>query len=289
MIRNFVLIPFLGYFDSSVYLSQMNFFLLVMSTVFVAAGGYVINDVFDAEIDAINKPTKNIIGKSLSAKSGKTLSLVLSGVGVGMGFWVAMKTEIPMLGMVHLLTAGLLWYYSYIYKYMFLLGNVVVALISALVVFMIPLFEPALPMLWRNGQPEMVAAIFKIITAYSVFAFLLSLIREIIKDTEDIEGDEAQNCRTLPVVWGVLGAKISLITLTTVTITLLGYVQYLQYETGSVEVFGYILVLIQFPLIHLLLSLFRASEKKDFSYASALVKGIMLTGLFSTFALYYWG
>ena len=289
MIRNFVLIPFLGYFDSSVYLSQLDFFVLVLSTVLVAAGGYVINDVFDSEIDAINKPDKVFIGKVISVKNGKILSLALSGLGVILGFWVALKTEVPMLGMVHVLTAGLLWYYSFIYKYMFLLGNVVVSVISAIVVFMIPLFEPALPMLWRNGQPEMVAAIFKIITAYSVFAFLLSLIREIIKDTEDIEGDEAQNCRTLPVVWGVTGAKITLIILTTFTISLLGYVQYLQYESGSLEVFGYILLLIQFPLVHLLLGLFRASEKKDFTYASMLVKGIMITGLFSTFALYYWG
>src|ERR1043166_4490459 len=158
--------------------SLADFSLLVISTVLIAAAGYIINDVFDIHTDAINKPGKNIIGTKITAERGKRLFFILSICGVLLAVYIALKAEKFSLAFVQLFTAVSLYMYSSFYQRRFLAGNILIALLTALVTIVPALYEPEF---YRN-------IIF--VAIYSCFAFLLTIVREIIKDTEDLDGDE---------------------------------------------------------------------------------------------------
>jgi 4-hydroxybenzoate polyprenyltransferase len=176
---------------------------------------------------------------------------------------------------------GILWFYSTTYKRQFLIGNVIVALLTALVPLMVLLFEiPLLRAKYGLLMLELKASFNYIIlwvTAFSFYAFLLTLIREVIKDGEDFEGDNAYGRNTMPIVLGVMNTKIVLITFILLTQFSLLYV-YFRFlkDTLTLVYFGVFLIV---PLLMLLYKLFTAKKKKDYHLASNLSKAIMLAGI----------
>lgn len=203
--------------------SSAAFTLLVISMVLIQAGGYVINDIFDMEIDAINKPEKQIVGKVFTEKQCNLFYIVLTIIGLA----CALAASVMALGNKFItifacmaLLACLLYSYSSRYKKKLVIGNIIVSLSVAFAVFVPWLFEMIYiskhELLLITMQPLMRISL-RFVLIYTAFAFLMTLIREIVKDMQDMKGDGRSHCRTIPIVWGMKAAQIIVIVLSFVT------------------------------------------------------------------------
>lgn len=277
-----VIKPILGVYGFKLQFSELNFFFLVMATVFITAAGYVINDYFDTKTDLVNKPEKVILGRLLNRRWAIILHLVFNTIGIGLGAYISFYIGLPILTLVFGLITGILWFYSTTYKRQFLIGNITVALLTALVPLMVILFEiPLLNKEYGLLLKEMHINFKHIIMwvgMFAVFAFLLTLIREIIKDIEDFEGDQAFGRNTLPIVMGVANTKSVVITILALTMGLLLYL-YLTFLNDTITLI-YFIVFLFVPLLLLCFMLITAQQKSDYRRASNLSKLIMLAGIF---------
>lgn len=288
--RWFVFIPLLKIDNFTPQLSDALFILLVLATIFLAAAGYVINDYFDRKADLINRPGKVILGRILRRRAGMIWHFILTGFGILLGTFVAYSVGQLKLSIVFFLVSGVLWFYSTTYKRQVILGNVIVALLVAMVPLIILLFE--LPLLldkyhfYLVSEPSEINLLIAWVTGYSIFAFLLTLIREIVKDMEDFEGDFAFGRQTIPIAWGSKTAKRIVLAICLVTILLILIVLYkFKWSLLSI-IYGSLAVAI--PMIIQTLLIVRASEKKDYSQSSLLLKMIMLAGLVYTIIAAIW-
>jgi 4-hydroxybenzoate polyprenyltransferase len=255
-------------------LSDLGFTQLVISVLCIAAGGYIINDYFDVQTDAINRPEKVTVGKDISRKAAFNLYLLLNGLGVVIGLYLAVEVKMYQLGLINLLSAGLLWFYTTTYQKRFLLGNLVISLLSGLIPLLPGLFEPSKEYT------------FGFLVVYASFAFVITLIREIIKDMEDLKGDLATGSRTAPIIIGIKASKTIAVVLCILLIAFLGFVEYNQYITRDLFSLYYFTGTISLPLVVLIVLTLRASSPQDFHTASILAKLIMLTGILSTVVFY---
>lgn len=258
------------------HLSEVNFYLLVFSTLLIASGGYIINDYFDIQTDAVNKPGKNSVGVHISKANAKRLYLGLSLAGITIGFYLAFSIAKPMLGFLHVFTSVSLWMYASYYKKRFLSGNILVSFLCALSIFIVGLFEPEF---YRN---------IVYLSWYAFLAFMVNLIREIIKDMEDMEGDSLAECRTLPVVWGISKTKILIQLFVLLTLLFIFFVLYDNFFTNSVISFWYLVGIAVIPFAALSWLVYSASEKKDFYYASLYTKLLMAAGILSLIPFWYY-
>jgi 4-hydroxybenzoate polyprenyltransferase len=260
-------------------LSDFGFGLLVLSVVFIAAAGYIINDYFDTRIDAINKPEKLIVGVKVTRRQAMLFHTILNVLGLAIGFYLAWQINKIVIGWVNVITVTLLWYYSRYFKKKFIIGNVVVALLSGMIPIVVALFEP-------DTYKELYYFIF----GYAAFAFVVSLIREIIKDLEDMEGDITENCKTIPIVSGVRATKTVIIILIALVIAMIGFLLNNKAlpEFSSNRIFIlYSVIAIQLPLMILIYLTYKATSKNNYHLMSTLTKIIMLTGVLSMLVFYY--
>jgi len=273
--------PILEVYDFKLQFSELNFFFLVMATVFITAAGYVINDYFDTKTDLVNRPETVIVGRVLNRRWAILLHVILNTIGIGLGVYVSFYIGIPALSIVFVLITGILWFYSTTYKRQLLIGNIIVAVLTALVPLMVILFEiPLLNKEYGLLMHEMRTNFVHIIlwvSAFALFAFLLTMIREIIKDVEDFEGDSAYGRRTMPIVLGVLNSKIVIITFIITTLFSLLYLNF-RFLNDMITLIYFIIFLI-IPLLFLLYKIIIANNKKDYHRSSNLSKLIMLAGI----------
>ncbi|MEJ8801137.1 geranylgeranylglycerol-phosphate geranylgeranyltransferase [Pontibacter sp. H249] len=238
---------------------EPGFLYLTLFTVLIAAAGYIINDYYDVKIDAINKPDRLLVGRKIRRRRAMIGHLILSFIGVAGGFWLSVPV-----GLINLGAVLLLWGYSARLKKMLLIGNVVISLLSASMLLVVAVYADTLN---------------NITLGYSLFALLISLIREIIKDMEDVKGDASFDCRTLPIVAGLRNTKLVLYPLIAVFQAFLIIV--ILHARTSLLLDIYMVILVLAPSIWLLLKLIRADRKRDFTFLSNLNKVIMLTGILS--------
>ena len=232
-------------------------FLIVASTVMIAAAGYIINDYYDIKIDLINKPDRVVIGKTITRRYAIFFHTVISVTGVGMGLLINWKV-----GAVNFVSVFLLWLYSNNLKRLPLIGNLVVSLLTGLSIFLLSfLYEQYLPL----------------VMTYSLFAFFMTLIREIVKDMEDMKGDTTFGCRTLPIVWGIRKTKSFLYGTILVFSFLVLWLDYQQLKISWI----YFIPLLFVPMSLLFYRLLKADTKKEFCQLSQLCKIIMLLGICS--------
>jgi 4-hydroxybenzoate polyprenyltransferase len=256
-----------------------DFFLLVMATVFITAGGYVINDYFDIKTDLINKG-KVIVGTKIPRRQAMMWHNIFNIVGVSAGFYISWKAGYMMMGAMFLIVSGLLYFYSASYKRQFLVGNIIVALLTAMVPLLVVFYEwPALYRYYSVNAASLphLNFIFYWVGGFAVFAFLTTLTREIIKDIEDFEGDVAYGRNTVPVVIGVLLAKIVSISLVIITVVLL-YLTWLFFINDKITLI-YLSVAIVLPLLVVIYKVVTSSNRKQLHRASSLMKIVMLTGI----------
>jgi 4-hydroxybenzoate polyprenyltransferase len=293
--RYLVMEPLLPSREFELQFGDLQFFLLVLSTVFIAAAGYIINDYFDTKADMINKPAKVVVGLKISRRVAMILHAMLNIMGVGIGIYLGFYIGVPALSMVFLLATGLLWFYSTTYKRQFLVGNLSVSLLTGLVPFMVVLFE--IPLLNRVYGPEMLLHkvnfnyILAWVGGFSFFAFLTTLIRELIKDAEDFEGDSAYGMRTVPIVLGITWTRVIVTVLIGVTAGTLLYLlfKYIMFSVEPPDYYSlvYFIVLLLVPMVLLAIRVLSARVKKDYHRASTLIKLIMLSGILDSAMVFY--
>jgi 4-hydroxybenzoate polyprenyltransferase len=245
-----------GFLLSAGHITDWRLFLLATSTVLIAAAGYIINDYYDVKIDLINKPDRVVIGKGISRRTAIFLHTALSVAGVAAGTILDWK-----IGAVNFFSAFLLWVYSNHLKRQPLIGNLAVALLTSVsIVIVNVLYPPTAP----------------VVLMYATFAFFMTLVREVIKDMEDVRGDNTFGCRTLPIIWGIPRTKIFLSLLVVTFTSLIGLLAIFTSLLPTWYFSGLVV-----PIIWLVAGLSRADTVKDFYRLSLLCKFIMVLGILS--------
>ncbi len=263
-------------------LSNVNFWLLVIASVFIAAGGYIINDYFDLNIDIINKPSKLIIEKHIKRRWAILFHLFFSFAGFILSCYVGYKIRNIYIPFFNLISIALLWFYSTTFKKKLLIGNVIISLLTAWVILVITVSEYR----FRTGfsiDQFTIPRLIKLSILYGGFAFVISLIREVIKDMEDMQGDAAYHCRTMPIVWGIPVAKVFTAVWLIVLISAIAILQFYVLQLGWWISVLYSSILIILPLIWILKKLYSAQVSSDYHKLSTAVKVVMFTGILSMF------
>ncbi|EGV43857.2 prenyltransferase [Bizionia argentinensis JUB59] len=269
-------------FGAIITLNGFGFSILILATVCIAAAGYIINDIYDQETDAINKPKQRIVGKRISEKTAYNLFIGFNVVGVLLGFYVSNMVDRSGLFAIFVLTSGLLYLYATYLKQIPVVGNIVISILVALSVIIVGLFE-LIPAITIKNQ-DLQLFYFEVILAYAIFAFLINLIRELVKDMEDIDGDYKSGIKTLPIVLGRERSNHVIFFLTFLPIfALIYYITSNMYK--NLFVVGYFLLFVIGPLILVLIRVFQAKSKANYRSISKLLKLIMLFGMLSM-ALY---
>lgn len=241
-------------------LLNIDFLGICMSTVCIAAAGYIINDYHDVKIDMINKPGRVVIGEFFSRRMALFLYISLCFIGITIGFLVSIK-----IGALNIFAAGLLWAYSVKFKKTALWGNLIIAILTAVAVLMIYVWKPVL-----GGRA---------LLAYAWFAFIITLIREVIKDIEDIKGDRIYGCRTLPIIWGVARTvRVVQFFIWLMILSLIGAV----FLTENILLQGFA-VIITGEIIYLSYRLSKTDTNRGFKALGKFCKLIMLSGILAMF------
>lgn len=265
----------------------IHFGLLVLASVFIAAAGYVINDYFDINIDEVNKPRRLVVDKVISRRWAIAWHFMLSFSGI-----VLTAFAVPLLDKWYIVLANiscvaLLWLYSTNFKRQLLIGNIVISLLTAWTILIVFFSKVSIADAIGIGK-EHHEKFFRIAFLYAGFAFISSLIREAIKDMEDMPGDEKYGCRTMPIAWGVNATKVYVAVWLIVLVVMLILVQVyvLQFRWWMPVLYCTLLIIL--PLIFIFLKLFKANTAKQFHQLSSLIKGVMLTGIVSMIFFYFY-
>jgi len=280
-----VIVPSLpaSFFQQYYTLTPRLFYLLVIASVLIAAAGYIINDYFDINIDQVNKPDKMIIQKFISRRWAIFLHLVITFGGLLLSAYVSLKTSLVIIA-ANFVCALLLWVYSTTFKKKLLSGNIIISGLTAWTVLVL-YFATNTSLSLNAGRTGEVYAgmhrIYKFAALYAGFAFIISLVREVVKDIEDMEGDMRYGCKTMPIVWGVPAAKVFVGVWLVVLIGALVVVQFYVLQIGWWVSALYGLLFVIVPLILILKKIYIAHTKWQYHAISNMIKLVMLTGIFS--------
>jgi 4-hydroxybenzoate polyprenyltransferase len=239
------------------FLFHKIFYLYVLGTMCIGAGGYVINDVFDVEIDKYNRPETNIIGEKISLNMGYAISAFLFGLGLTLLYFTH---NIRVFGIGILAVAGLYIYSRYLKKTLWI-GNWAIALLAMLNIWVGGLyFFLSVHIIWMG-----------------IFAFLITLIREMVKDMEDVYGDALGRAFTLPMLIGMEKMKKLTVGLCTVLISILVLsLLFLRYN----PIFLFVnFILVQLPLMYCILLIQQAKYNENFGQISTYLKIVMIGGM----------
>jgi 4-hydroxybenzoate polyprenyltransferase len=275
---------FLKFQNIFLSLNDWQYSLLVLATVLIAAAGYVINDILDQETDYDNNKGNVIVGKLISEKVAYNLYFVLNITGVGIGYYLASVIHKPSFAGAFIIISATLYMYATSLKQMLLIGNIVVALLLSFSVIIIGLFD-LFPATYEGNQTEMGIMFSKLID-YAIFTFIINLIREIVKDMEDIEGDNNNGMSTLPIaiglgktskIVGVLGIIAALILLWYINSNLMSSMLYYAVIYG--------LLFVVAPMIFFVVKVWNAKSKEEFRFLSTVLKWIIFFGILSILAV----
>lgn len=265
-------------FGADTILSTFGYVLLVIATLCIAAAGNIINDIYDVEIDKINKPNKVLIGKKISEKNANRLFIILNVIAVAIGFYLSNSIGKPGFAALFIVFSALLYLYASYLKGMLLIGNILISALVSMSLIIVAMFD-LLPAITAENQSAQ-SAIFKIVLHYSLFAFSINLIREIVKDLQDINGDKKGGMNTLAIA---IGRKrtVMIVFLLGVFITL-GVVYYMYQNLYNEQILLlYFLFAIVAPLLYFCIKSYSAETTKEFVFLSKLLKVIMFLGICS--------
>lgn len=274
LFKHYLINPYANY-----SLDSLRFFCLVLATVCIAAGGNIINDIYDVQTDRINKPHKVFIGTFITKKNAFLLYFVFTFVGMGLGIYVG-GISLPENTIIFFAIASLLFLYSKYLKKIALIGNIIVSLLvaSSILILAFPFFTKN--NLFRNDL------IIRVLLIYASFAFLINLIRELVKDNEDVNGDYNANMKTLSIVLGRNRVNKIVAVLAGLTIVFILYV-ISEYMQGKTVTTVYALLTLLLPLLYFIIKIWQADTKYEYRILSRLLKLIMLFGILSVVVFYY--
>jgi 4-hydroxybenzoate polyprenyltransferase len=266
--------------------------LLILSTICIAAGGYVINDYFDVKIDRINRPDDMVVTRVISREGAMRWFYVLTAVGITAGLATAWWAHSWNLLFIYVVIPGLLWFYSASYKRMLLVGNLIVAFISALVPLIVAIIHADyLQHLYGDSlaYTPIIGQLYIWLGGFALFSFLLTWAREVVKDMEDIEGDREMECRTMPIVWGETASKVVVTILVVATMALVSYIAWFVLPfpmewstlTSRFVVFGLLV-----PMVCVLVLLWFAGSKRELHMVQQVLKFAMFLGTMFSYVIY---
>ncbi|BAV05747.1 4-hydroxybenzoate polyprenyltransferase [Filimonas lacunae] len=267
----------------------VSFVLIILSYVFIAAAGYIINDYFDLNIDQVNKPDKVIIARVIRRRWALAWHIILSVLGILFSLYVDLRSGSKIAGFSAFCCVILLFFYSTTLKKKFLIGNIMVSAITAWPIIALTWFEGNQFFIYQSRAGNLqIDKIFRLTVLYTSFAFIISLIREVVKDMEDVEGDRRYGCKTMPIVWGYNAAKVFVAVWLVVLIALIVTTQAYVMRFGWWFSVIYAVVLIIGPLLTVGKKLTTAQSPSEYHKLSSLIKLVMLTGILSmSFFLIY--
>ncbi|MEM6517427.1 MAG: geranylgeranylglycerol-phosphate geranylgeranyltransferase [Bacteroidota bacterium] len=265
-------------FEVLTVLDNLHFFLLTLSTICIAAAGNIINDIYDVDTDKVNRPNKLIIGKSISEKLAYNLFFGFNIAGVLIGFYLSNHIGKPTFFGIFVIISLLLYVYASYLKQTILIGNLVVSFLVAMSVLIVGIFD-IIPAIFPQNRASQLT-FFNIIFDYAVFAFLVNLVREILKDIQDIDGDYKAGMNTLPIAIGreranKIAFAISLIPIGALIYYLAAYLYKQQFAIL------YFLIFVIAPLVYASIKILSAKDKKDYATLSTIYKLILLLGMIS--------
>ncbi len=278
-----IILPRLAKHEITPTLDYNIFPLFILVTVLITSGGNIINDIFDREIDKLNKPKKWYIGNSLSVKNAYLFYMFTVILGFVIALYIAIKiSKLPFMALYFLAVYFLYLYSKYLKKTAFW-GNILVSAFSAGVMVILLFFEwntfEKLQYTSRNDYRVIVT----VTIGLAIFSFLTSLLRELIKDIEDMEGDKVQGATTIPIIYGIQQSKIMSYILSFVSLMSLFSWIFLPINTDKLYLKTYILTLLIPFLIYISVLIYKAGEKKDYGNLSSMLKIYMLCGILILF------
>lgn len=257
------------------------FLFLVTASVLIAAAGYIINDYFDLNIDQVNKPGKVVVNVLITRRWVIFWHMFLSLLGLFFTVSALPIAEYWYLVLGNLASIILLWFYSTNFKKQLLIGNVIISLLTAWVIGIIFFSKYLLKINTLLEVDSNQVRFFRLTVLYASFAFIISLIREVIKDMEDMDGDRKYGCRTMPIIWGMNASKVFVAVWIIVLVSALTILQFYVLPFGWWMSVLYCLLFIIGPLVWILLKLFKAQSAEDFHRLSTVIKLVMFTGILS--------
>lgn len=287
----FITIPVFNQYNCKPYLPANILYLIIAASVLIAAAGYIINDYFDLNIDRVNKPEKLVVEKIIKRRWAIMWHLVLSFIGIVISFYVCLALDLfpsffdLFIGIANLICVMALWVYSTTYKRRLLVGNILISALTAWTILV--LYVAEFPHWFKAAVEYKVnynlafARLFKYAVLYAGFAFIISLIREVIKDMEDMEGDAKYGCKTMPIVWGIPSTKVFTAVWLIVAVAALVIIQVYALYLGWWWSVAYCVVTIIIPLLWILRKLYKAQVAKDYHQLSTAIKLVMLAGILS--------
>lgn len=260
------------------------FILLVFASLFIAAAGYVINDYFDINIDEVNKPKRMVVDKVIHRRWAIAWHFMLSGAGILLTILALPFLQKWYLILANIICVVLLWLYSTNFKKSLLTGNIVISLLTAWTILIIFFSKVDLQDAFTSAHSRF----FRLAILYAGFAFIISLIREAIKDMEDMPGDAKYGCRTMPIVWGVNATKVYVAVWLVVLIAVLAILQVYVLQFKWWLTVAYSVPAVIFPLFILLFRLKGSHTAEQYHKLSTLAKLVMFTGILSMAVFYYY-
>lgn len=263
-------------------LSNSEFLLFIIAIISSAGSGYVINDIFDIRTDALNKPNKSIVGNKISIRHSIIIYSILVFIALFSGITVSFQVELPIYSVSFLLVVIFLFLYSYMLKGVAIMGNLVVSLLIGFSILITALLDviPAL----NDSELMRQLTVIKIIIALAVFSTFINLIREIIKDIEDINGDYNSKLYTLPILIGKKRTNSILLIISFILVISLLYIIISNLHLSKYLLFYGTSFLI-IPLVYFCYKLYYAKLKSDYTYLSLVLKIIMIFGVLSILIL----
>ncbi len=289
LIQFCVINPLLGVEAFYAGMTSLEFTLLILATIFITIGGYLINDYFDIDVDRLNKPGKNQVGMKFPVATVQILYWLFTVSGVLLGIILSWMLNQINYSLIFVFSAGLLWFYSERYQCIPLIGNLVVAFLSALsfgLVWLFGFFALSNDAVAFTTVQASFPLVNKMVLMYMGFAFITSLFREVTKDMEDAAGDERFGCRTFAVAFGLKKSKILGVFVALVGLVGSIWFQIFAYRAEFFALFGF------FVLIDLLFGwsifwLLKAENKLHFKRLSTFIKVLMLLGILSMVLVYF--
>lgn len=261
-------------------LTDFQFVMLVFATVLIAAGGYIINDIFDVETDSENKPNRVVVGTDIAEDMAYNLYFGYTVLGVFIGFYLSNSIGLNSFAGAFIITAALLYLYANSLKNSLLISNLLIALLLAFSVLIIPLFD-LLPVTHDENRSQM-GLVFTIILDYAIFTFIINFIREIVKDLEDINGDFNMGRNSLPIALGIQRTTKIVFGLSVAFCLYFSFYIYKYYLFNNLIISTiYAIVFILSPLIYFAISIYKSKAKSEFRQLSLLLKWILLFGILS--------
>ncbi len=265
-------------FGVAITLNLFGFSMLVLAVVCVAASGYVINDIYDVDADLTNKPDRTYIRKNIKEKTAYTLFFILNIIGVGLGFYLSNMIGRPGFSAFFIFGSAILYLYNSQFQQTLLVGNVLVSFIVGLIPVGVGLYDLLPAITPQNQQTQSV--IFSILIDYSIFAFLINLLREVVKDQEDLDGDYNAGYKTIPIVLGRKRTNKLLFGFALVPLAFLIYYIY-TYLFEHIYAVLYALFLLAAPLLFFEINILNTEKKRDYGRLSLVLKLILFFGLLS--------